>query len=111
MGNFRHRPAKFRMTSTPNAPMNTGLLVTARRAYPWPILGILLSLIPASVAFTQPAAGQQVDETQSGAPSNAASSPWLLAPLVSSSPKLGTSFGALGAYLKVFDPASRVSLF
>src|SRR5580765_202509 len=39
------------------------------------------------------------------------SSPWLLAPLVSSSPKLGTSFGALGAYLHTFDPLSRVSLF
>ncbi|HEY7171319.1 MAG TPA: hypothetical protein VH417_10765 [Vicinamibacterales bacterium] len=39
------------------------------------------------------------------------SSPWLLVPLVSSSPKLGTSGGVLAAYLKMFDPASRVSLF
>ncbi len=39
------------------------------------------------------------------------SSPWLFAPLVSSSPKLGTAFGALGAYLTVFDPGSRVSMF
>ena len=39
------------------------------------------------------------------------SSPWLLVPLVSSNPKLGTSFGGLGAYLHVFDPGSRVSMF
>ena len=32
-------------------------------------------------------------------------------PLVSSNPKLGTSFGAMGAYLHVFDPGSRVSMF
>ena len=39
------------------------------------------------------------------------SSPWLLVPLVSSNPKLGTSFGGMGAYLHVFDPGSRVSMF
>ena len=38
-------------------------------------------------------------------------SPWLLLPLVASSPKMGTSFGALGAYLRVFDPQSQVSMF
>jgi hypothetical protein len=32
-------------------------------------------------------------------------------PLVSSSPKLGTSVGALGAYVTTFDPESRVSIF
>ncbi|HEU4687042.1 MAG TPA: hypothetical protein VFS23_01710 [Vicinamibacterales bacterium] len=35
----------------------------------------------------------------------------MLAPLVSSSPKLGTSVGALGAYATKFDPESRLSLF
>jgi hypothetical protein len=44
-------------------------------------------------------------------PESNRSSPWLLVPLVSSSPKLGTSFGALGAYIHVFDPESRVSIF
>ena len=39
------------------------------------------------------------------------SSPWLLVPVVSSNPKLGTAFGGLGAYLHVFDPDSQVSLF
>ena len=38
-------------------------------------------------------------------------SPWLLVPVFSSSPKLGTAIGGLGAYMHVFDPSSRVSLF
>jgi hypothetical protein len=38
-------------------------------------------------------------------------SPWLLVPMFSSSPKLGTAVGGLGAYMHVFDPQSRVSLF
>jgi hypothetical protein len=38
-------------------------------------------------------------------------SPWLLLPLVSSSPKMGTSFGFLGSYLHYFDPKSQVSMF
>jgi hypothetical protein len=37
-------------------------------------------------------------------------SPWMAVPLVASNPKLGTSVGALGAYVTVFDPGSRVSL-
>jgi hypothetical protein len=40
-----------------------------------------------------------------------APSPWLLVPVFSSSPKLGTAVGGLGAYLHVFDAGSRVSLF
>jgi hypothetical protein len=38
-------------------------------------------------------------------------SPWLAMPTVSSDPKLGTSFGVLGAYLHYFDEKSRVSMF
>ena len=38
-------------------------------------------------------------------------SPWLLVPVFSSSPKLGSAVGGLGAFLHVFDPGSRVSLF
>jgi hypothetical protein len=38
-------------------------------------------------------------------------SPWLLVPVVSSNPKLGTSFGGMGAYVHQFDPESQVSLF
>ena len=38
-------------------------------------------------------------------------SPWLLVPVFSSSPKLGTALGGLGAYMHKFDDVSRVSLF
>lgn len=38
-------------------------------------------------------------------------SPWLLLPIFSSNPKLGTSLGALGAYLYHFDEESQVSMF
>ncbi len=40
-----------------------------------------------------------------------APSPWLLVPVFSSSPKLGTAGGGLGAYMHTFDADSRVSLF
>ena len=53
---------------------------------------------------TQPAATGQAKGT-------GRSSPWLLVPMVSSNPKLGTSGGALAAYLHDFDPESRVSIF
>jgi hypothetical protein len=38
-------------------------------------------------------------------------SPWLLAPVFSSNPKLGTSLGALAGYLHYFDQKSRPSIF
>ncbi len=54
---------------------------------------------------------------QSVAPPDAAKqpakkrSPWLLLPIVSSGPKMGTSGGVLAAYLHYFDPKSDVSMF
>jgi len=38
-------------------------------------------------------------------------SPWVLLPIISSNPKLGTSLGALGAYLHYFDEGSQASMF
>jgi hypothetical protein len=38
-------------------------------------------------------------------------SPWLLLPVFSSEPKLGTAFGFTAAYMHYFDEKSRVSLF
>ena len=38
-------------------------------------------------------------------------SPWLLTPTISSDPKLGTTLGFLGAYLKKFDEESPASMF
>lgn len=55
----------------------------------------------------QPPASVAADAQTSAKPT----SPWLLVPLVSSNPKLGTAFGALGAYIHQFDDDSRQSLF
>ncbi len=38
-------------------------------------------------------------------------SPWLLAPMLSSNPKLGTSVGGMAGYMYYFDPQSRASIF
>jgi hypothetical protein len=72
-----------------------------------------LSVLLLAMASSGSASAQQTSPDPS-APSAAAEeprSPWLLVPLFSSSPKLGTAVGGLGAYLHVFDPESRVSLF
>jgi hypothetical protein len=61
--------------------------------------------------FATAASAVATDAGAETPPAPQRSSPWLLVPLVSSSPKLGTSGGVLAAYLKVFDPESRVSLF
>jgi hypothetical protein len=45
------------------------------------------------------------------APQEKKRSPWLLTPTLSSDPKLGTSLGFVGAYLKNFDETSPVSTF
>lgn len=50
-------------------------------------------------------------ETDTRAASEARDSPWLLVPILSSDPKLGTSVGALAAYLHKFDLVSSVSMF
>jgi len=63
---------------------------------------------PAPVA-NQPEA--PVEQSVKRAQTAKRSSPWLVVPLVSNSPKLGTSFGVMGAYLRTFDPDSRVSVF
>jgi len=61
-------------------------------------------------AFTQQTSPEPSGQ-QSAADGRTAPSPWLLAPVFSSSPKLGTAGGGLGAYLHTFDADSRLSLF
>ena len=72
-----------------------------------------LSALLVAVALSGSAVAQEPSPNASAQPAAAeeARSPWLLVPLFSSSPKLGTAIGGLGAYMHVFDPASRVSLF
>jgi len=64
---------------------------------------LLLAATAAVAADATPA------EAQSEAPKKR--SPWLVLPVVSSNPKLGTTGGFLTAYLHKFDPDSRVSMF
>ncbi len=66
-------------------------------------LGIVLAGIIA-------ACGNGFAETTDAESTSSADSPWMVVPLVSSNPKLGTSAGVLGAYLHRFDPKSTVSM-
>ena len=71
-----------------------------------------LSVLFVTVALSGSAFAQQPSPDASARPAaEEPRSPWLIVPLFSSSPKLGTSFGGLGAYMRTFDPDSRVSLF
>ena len=72
-----------------------------------------LSVVLVVLVFSGSAFAQQTPPDTPSQQTAAAEppSPWLLAPLFSSSPKLGTAGGGLGAYLHTFDPGSRVSLF
>ena len=67
----------------------------------------------AAVALSGTAYAQQPSPEASAQPDAAeeSRSPWLLVPVFSSSPKLGTALGGLGAYMHTFDADSRVSLF
>lgn len=71
------------------------------------LVAIAVSSAPvlAQSSSPAPADAQQKDRLA------ARSSPWLVVPVFSSSPKLGTAVGGIGAYLHTFDPESRVSLF
>ena len=54
---------------------------------------------------------KNVAPTQTGALAEGEKSPWLLAPILQSNPKLGTSVGALVGYVHYFDEKSRPSIF
>ncbi|HCU53859.1 MAG TPA: hypothetical protein DIC36_06135 [Gammaproteobacteria bacterium] len=60
----------------------------------------LLAVTEAAVASKIPDAAEE----------NAIESPWLVVPIVSSDPKLGTSGGLMAAYMFRMDPASSVSM-
>jgi len=72
-----------------------------------------LSVLVIALALSASAYAQEPSPAAS-APPAAAEEPrsgWLLVPVFSSSPKLGTAGGGLVAYMHTFDPESRVSLF
>lgn len=73
----------------------------------WPWQFVLVLLVSCSPICAQPA----TNPPSQSAPKADAPSPWLLVPVFSSSPKLGTAVGGFGGYLRTFDPESRVSIF
>jgi len=66
-------------------------------------------LVAATAAAQAP--GRGAAATEAVAEKREAESPWLVVPTFSSSPKLGTSLGALAGYLHYFDEKSQVSMF
>jgi len=70
-----------------------------------------VSVLLIGFALSVPASAQQPAPDTPPRPADDEPSPWLLVPVFSSSPKLGTAVGGLAAYLHFFDPDSRVSLF
>ncbi|HEX6691198.1 MAG TPA: hypothetical protein VF110_08645 [Burkholderiales bacterium] len=77
------------------------------------VIGLLLAFAPlaaSSVAFAQQAAGGEAP-AEENAFTKLEKSPWLLAPVFQSNPKLGTSVGALAGYVHYFDEKSRPSIF
>jgi len=66
-------------------------------------------------AISCPCALAQSGESQAGGGESAVTkmekSPWLIAPVFQSNPKLGTSVGVLGGYIHYFDEKSRPSIF
>jgi hypothetical protein len=68
----------------------------------------LAALFSWSILVSATAFAQQPDTPAAGP--EKPSSPWLVVPLVSSNPKIGTSAGGLAAFVKKLDPDSRVSL-
>lgn len=84
-----------------------------RRELGWPTVLILVAV----AATSAPVLAQTENSNPTAAPADTSSSPlserspWLLAPVLSSNPKLGTSLGVLGGYLHYFDEKSRPSIF
>jgi hypothetical protein len=68
-------------------------------------------LVCLSVVAPAQAASEATATADATGPVEKRDSPWLLVPMVSSDPKLGTSLGALVAYLHKFDPVSSASMF
>jgi outer membrane protein assembly factor BamA len=64
-----------------------------------------------SALAQQPESGERAAVEGDDALTKFEKSPWLLAPVFQSNPKLGTSLGALAGYLHYYDEKSRPSIF
>jgi hypothetical protein len=94
------------VTRQPQPAPHPSIVILANRLMR-PLVVLIVLALSASAAAQQPPPDPAAQPPAAFEPP----SPWLLAPVFSSSPKLGTAGGALGAYLHVFDPGSRVSIF
>jgi len=75
-------------------------------------LALAAFAIGCSLALAQqPGASAEAASKEDDALTKLEKSPWLLAPVFSSNPKLGTAVGALVGYLHSFDDKSRPSIF
>jgi hypothetical protein len=79
-------------------------------------IAFLCALLGAALALGTDASAQTGERVKSQTPSETKAeeeeqSPWLIAPLFSSDPKLGTSFGLILGYVHYFDEESRPSTF
>jgi hypothetical protein len=76
------------------------------------IVGAAALIVSCSAAFAQ---AESPQPSPPDAPASAAQgkkpSPWLLTPVFSSNPKLGTAVGATAGYIHFFDRESRPSIF
>lgn len=86
------------------------MMEDTQRKAPRCLAALAASLCLVAHAQEQGQHESQPQEEDKGAMAQHARSPWLLVPLVSSGPKLGTSVGAMGAYIHRFDEASPPSL-
>ena len=90
-----------------------GMMSIVRRRLGWRLLPTLAAAAafsihaPAQTEAMEPGAAQA--DTQYSPPGEL--SKWLFVPVLSSNPKLGTSFGLLAGYLHYFDQESRPSMF
>jgi hypothetical protein len=84
------------------------------RRVDWAAVLAMLSFVAAATTSLQ-AFGQADEQTGVPKPTSPLSamerSPWLLAPVFNSNPKLGTAVGALAGYIHLFDAKSRPSIF
>ena len=75
-------------------------------------LALLVLATIAKPAFSQSeSATPPAAESDTGSSTFGEKSPWMLAPILNSNPKVGTAFGAIGGYIHNFDAKSRPSIF
>jgi len=85
---------------------NVGRILARRGALIWVILAMSCSWALAQTA--QETVSQKQEED---ALTKLEKSPWVIAPIFSSNPKLGTSLGAMVGYIHYFDEKSRPTIF